>query len=356
MHQQEIGPALNAALGDKLTLVNKGFVQSLCLRFVQAKTAAELAYADNLAETRRVMTLIREMQRLGISLDPDGADSSHDRGEPDLKAREKEIWLSDLKLANRNRDALKRARKAFATSGSRSKDCLWLDNLITEGEAFATELECRSRGVYEVRATKATAPAQGNSLEHFLESLEDLDSRLLAGRTEATRGPTGPLFSVLNSVLCNQFLAIEQFFLQGFLLVQCGHVSLGEVRIRHSLDEMVGAFRVAQRILLLGSVPRPFFLPQAKIPYRIRVGSDAMTALKNDLALTESLIESLDLAAARTQADLDSDTLNLISLTINEEKKAEQRLRSNLEALATDGIRILPSGQFDTMLTRWAVT
>ena len=64
---------LNLALGDKLTMVNRGFVQSLCLRFHGKRTAAELAYADNLAETRRLMQLIRAMQRQGAPLDPDGA-------------------------------------------------------------------------------------------------------------------------------------------------------------------------------------------------------------------------------------------------------------------------------------------
>ena len=67
---------LNLALGDRLTMVNRGFVQSLCLRFHGERTAAELAYADNLAETRRLMQLIREMQRRGMALDPDGAAGS----------------------------------------------------------------------------------------------------------------------------------------------------------------------------------------------------------------------------------------------------------------------------------------
>ena len=65
MHSERPDTELNLALGDKLTMVNRGFVQSLCLRFPGERPAAELACADSLAETRRLMQLIREMQRRG---------------------------------------------------------------------------------------------------------------------------------------------------------------------------------------------------------------------------------------------------------------------------------------------------
>ena len=112
MHSERTGDDLNLALGDKLTMVNRGFVQSLCLRFQGERTAAELAYADNLAETRRLMQLIREMQRQGVPLDPDGAAGSPDRGGPDFQVREKAVWLTDLSLVTRNLASLRRARSA----------------------------------------------------------------------------------------------------------------------------------------------------------------------------------------------------------------------------------------------------
>ena len=128
MHSERPDIDLNLALGDKLTMVNRGFVQSLCLRFGGERTAAELAYADNLAETRRLMQLIRAMQRLGVTLDPDGVAGSPDRGEPDFQAREKEVWLSDLDLMTRNLASLRRARSASETLPA-------LDGLIEEGAA-----------------------------------------------------------------------------------------------------------------------------------------------------------------------------------------------------------------------------
>ena len=260
---------LNLALGDKLTMVNRGFVQSLCLRFHGERTAAELAYADNLAETRRLMQLIRAMQRQGVPLDPDGAAGDQDRGEPDFQVQEKAVWLSDLNLMTRNLASLRRARSASGTSPG-------LDGLIEEGAAFVAELRRRAEAAGNLAPSESGEPAsnaEGRSLEDFLESLEDTDERFLAGETSADRPVDQVLSAVLNTVLCNHFLAIEQFFLQGFLLEQCGETALGEVRIGHSVDEMTFAFRVTQRIILLGAEPRPVFRPDIRLPYSVKVGS-----------------------------------------------------------------------------------
>ena len=138
MHSERPDADLNLALGDKLTMVNRGFVQSLSLRFHGERTAAELAYADNLAETRRLMQLTREMQRQGVPLDPDGVAESPDRGEPDFQVTEKAVWLSDLSLMARNLASLRRARSALETSPG-------LDDLIEEGAAFVAALHDRAK-------------------------------------------------------------------------------------------------------------------------------------------------------------------------------------------------------------------
>ena len=71
-HGERADTDLSLALGDRLTMVNRGFVQALCLRFDGERMAAELAYGDNLAETRRLMQLIRAMQRESVVFGPDG--------------------------------------------------------------------------------------------------------------------------------------------------------------------------------------------------------------------------------------------------------------------------------------------
>ena len=142
---------LNLALGDKLTMVNRGFVQSLCLRFHGQRPAAELAYADNLAETRRLMQLIREMQRRGLPLDPDGVAESPDRGGPDFQVKEQAVWVSDLCLAVRCLSSLWLARLDLETSPG-------LDRLIKETETFTAELHDRFKAAGDLTAPDLDRP------------------------------------------------------------------------------------------------------------------------------------------------------------------------------------------------------
>ncbi len=291
------GASLNLALGDKLTLINRGFVQSLCLRFAGQRQAAELAYADNLAETRRLMQLIREMQRRGLPLDPDGFDESPDRGEPDFQARENAVWRADLELAGRNLASLRQAGSALGPSPG-------LDRLIEEGAAFVADLQGRAEAAGNLAPSGPGEPAsdaEGRSLEDFLDHLEDTDERFLAGEADPARPGDDPLFAMLNTVLCNQFLAIEQFFLQGFLLERCGEKALGEARIGHSVDEMTGAFRIAQHIIVLGSTPRPVFLRGMRLPHRVKVGTGPLEAVRHDLELVDNLIAALEDAKASAE-------------------------------------------------------
>ena len=338
---------LNLALGDKLTMVNRGFVQSLSLRFRGNRTAAELAYADNLAETRRLMQLTREMQRQGVPLDPDGAAQSPDRGEPDFQVTEKAVWLSDLCLATRYLSSLWRARNAIEMSPG-------LDDLIEEGETFVVELHDRFKAAGNLAPGDPGEPAsdaEGRSLEDFLGYLDDTDERFLAGEADTARPEDEALFAVLNTVLCNHFLAIEQFFLQGFLLEHCNEKALGEVRIQHSVDEMTCAFRVTQHIILLGAEPKPIFTPDIKLPHRVKVGSDPLTAIRHDLELTENLIASLDDAKSAANPK----TVDILSRSLVTERKAQSWLSGQLERLSKGEAPPQPSGRFDTMLQRWAV-
>lgn len=351
MHGARPDADLNLALGDKLTMVNRGFVQSLCLRFHGERTAAELAYADNLAETRRLMQLVREMQRQGVPLDPDGTAGSPDRGEPDFQVREKEVWLSDMNLVARNLASLRRARSASETSPG-------LDGLIEESAAFVAELRDRAEAAGNLQPSGSGEPAsdaEGRSLEDFLESLEDTDERLVAGKTEGVRPVDEVVIAVLNTVLGNHFLAIEQFFLQGFLLEQCGEKALGEVRIGHSVDEMTFAFRVAQRIILLGADPRPVFRPAIRLAHRVKVGSGPLAAIGYDLDLTEALIATLEDAKALAQAAPEPGTVDILSRSLGTERNAQRWLSGQRERLSKGEAPPQASGRFDAMLQRWAV-
>ena len=350
MYREELKLALNGALRDKLTLVNKGFVQALNLRFKNASEYAELAYADNLAETKRLMQFTREMQRLGIALEPDRLSGGAERAAPDLQANVTEVWLSDLKLANNSLAFLLEARKVIRATNANPLDFFWLDQLIQETTQFAGELESRSHGVYSFQAGDRT-------LEHFLQGVDGLDERLLVGKVEVKPAESKSLLVILNTVLHNQFVAIEQFFLQGFALENYGYKAMGESRIRHSLEEMCGAFRTVQHILLLGSVPSSETHLRFRIPYRVMVGPDVESAIKYDLELTKKLMRNLVQAEiwAKTRSS-QPDTHELVSFFTRIEEIRVKDLYGQLETFLESGEDSVVNGQFDTMLTRWAVT
>ena len=359
MDRERLDAALNRALGDKLTLVNKGFVQSLCLRFRGARESAELAYAGDVAETRRLMQLIREMQRLGAPLDPDGTALNAGRGEPDLQAHESALWRSDLKLAARNLDSLREAKGALDGSESGHEASPGLDRLIEEGAAYVTELQARADATGNLEAPETGRPvsdAEGNSLEDFLGSLKDTDERFLTGEIEAALPQNAPLFQVMNTVMCNHFLAIEQFFLQGFSLEHCGEKELGEQRLKHSIDEMNGAFRVVQRVLLLGSVPGPVYLRSIRLPHRVKIGRDPIAAVRNDLELTENLIVTLEIAMASPEVACGARTVDMLSGCLEAERNAQMRLSDQVEEVARGEASRTASGRFEAMLARYAIT
>tara|TARA_Y100000588_G_scaffold62393_1_gene61826 strand:+ start:695 stop:1687 length:993 start_codon:yes stop_codon:yes gene_type:complete len=314
---------LNVALGGGLVLVNKGFVQSLCLWFDDSRSSAELAYSDNLAATRRLMQLIRAMQRLGVRLDPDGADQNADRSDAELQSTELAIWSSDLQVVVRTLDPLRGAQAELELAGVEDGAVDAIVCLAEECEAFAAALRSRAENslAHESGASEQrVSDAEGTNLEGFLKGLADTDSTLLNGRLESE-----------------------------------GQTALAEVRIRHSLAEMSAAYRVAQRILVLGAKPASVFSPDLHVPHRIDVGSSAADALSDDLILTERLEGALEHACAAPAVAADRRSVELLSVAIGLETEMSDWLSTQKLALSQSAQPAPASGAFDHMLERWSV-
>ncbi len=357
MHQETADANLNLALRDNLTFINKGFVQALCLRFHDSKERARLAYADNLAATRQVMQLLREMDCLGIQPDPDGAPGNPDRGGPDLQSKAKDIWLSDLALATRKLESLRRGKASLEASCPDGSEFPGLDRLIGEAEAFAAELQDRSNGIENLDPldpAKVASQAEKNTIEDFLGYVENAEEAYLAGHTDAPLPENDRMFAVLNTVLNNHFLAIDQFFVHAFMLAQWNEKALAEASIRHSVGAMKGAFRTAQRIFVLGSVPKPVFLEDIRLPYRVRTGSDPLDATRNDLALTDELTIQLQRAKALAENASEARSVDLLSSAIDVQSNAKRKFTAQLETLSAGETPGAGSGKFDRMLDTWA--
>ena len=304
------------------------------------------------------MQLLLEMQRQDMPLDPDGISENPDRGGPDLQSKAKDIWLSDLKLATRKLESLRRGQTSLKSSRPDSSGSLGLDRLIEEGEEFVAELRDRSNGIEnldQLGPTKTASQAEEKTLEDFLGYVEGIEEAFLVGKTETTRPENDPVFTVLNTVLSNHFLAIDQFFLHGFLLHKLNEKALAEERIKHSVDEMKGAFRTVQRILVLGSVPRSIFLQDIRSLYRVLVGSNPLEAIRNDLELTEKLIVNLQRAKELAENASESRSVDMLSDFIDRESNAKRWLSKQLEQLSKGETLGKGSGKIDAMLDRWVV-
>lgn len=353
MHQQSVGAELSQAVRDNLTMINKGFVQTLSLRFHDTRERAQLAYADNLAETRRLMQLLYTMQQLDLRPDPDG---DADRGGPDLQANAKEIWPSDLALATRRLGALQRGRDSLAASKTGDALQQELDDLIEDAAAFVADLRDRTEGnetfgLPDPAQTKSDA--ENNALDDFFGYVQRTEEAFMAGQTESRRPLDDPLFAVLNTLLCNHFLAIDQFFLHGFMLHRWGEDALAEGRIKHSVIQMNAAYRIAQRILVLGSVPKSVFQDRLRLPYRVAIGSDPREALQHDLALSQRLIDGLQLAKELAEDASEPHSVAMVSDLIEVERRAGADLSEQAEQHASGNAPGKGTGKFDTMLKNW---
>ena len=359
MHHDKASEALNRAMRDTLTMINKGFVQSLCLRLHESRQHAQLAYGDNLAETSRLLQLLGEMQRLDMPLDPDGASGNADRGGPDLNSSAKEIWPSDASLAGRRLESLKVGLSALRESPDGGPEATGLEQLAHESEAFVADLEERAKGnenLGQFDPENVASEAEKNTLEDFLDYADGTDPSFVEGKIDRTRDENDPLFAVLNTVLGNYFLAIDQFFLHGFMMQKWQEKELAEAGIKHSVDAMRGAYRIAQHILVLGAVPKSDYNPAIRLTYHVNPGSSPLDAVHNDLELTGKLAETMHAAKELVEKISEPQSAALLSSLIDKEVETGEWLSRQMEKLSSGDATGEGSGKFDSMLKYWEAT
>jgi len=140
------------------------------------------------------------------------------------------------------------------------------------------------------------------------------------------------VFEALNKILTNEMTAINQYFLHSRMLKDWGFEKLGEYEFKESVDEMMHADLLIERILFLNG------LPNLQDLHRLRIGENVKEMLECDLALEEAAIPELREAIALCEAETDFVSRDLLSDILENEEEHLDYLETQLELVEKMGI------------------
>src|SRR5262245_40444430 len=106
----------------------------------------------------------------------------------------------------------------------------------------------------------------------------------------------------LNATLKGELIAISQYFLHASLCKKWGYLRLFKKIYDESMEEMLHAEKLIDRILFLEGIPI------MNEPFRIAIGKDVQALLENDLELEREGLPELKTAIALCLAQADTGT------------------------------------------------
>ena len=140
------------------------------------------------------------------------------------------------------------------------------------------------------------------------------------------------VIELLNKALFNELTAINQYFLHAKMLKNWGLKELAEHEYHESIDEMKHADKLSDRILFLEGVPE---IARYDV---IRVGTDVVEQLKNDLTLEMGGVKHYNQAIALCRQVGDNGTRELLAeILVGEEEHADW-LETQLETIRQIGL------------------
>lgn len=136
----------------------------------------------------------------------------------------------------------------------------------------------------------------------------------------------------LNTVLGNELIAINQYFLHAKILKDRGLTKLAEVEYHESIDEMKHADKLVERVLFLEGMPNLQDLG------RLSIGETVEEMLQADLKL--ELISHADLKAGIEDCEKHQDYISrdLLKTILNEEEEHIDWLETQLGLIQQLGL------------------
>ena len=136
----------------------------------------------------------------------------------------------------------------------------------------------------------------------------------------------------LNTVLCNELTAINQYFLHYRMYKHWGYKELAEHEYKESIDEMKHADRLVERILFLEG------LPNLQKLNKLLVGEGPKEAIACDLELESAAVPYLKNAIADCEALGDYVSRDLFSEILESEEEHIDWLETQLSLIDRIGI------------------
>jgi len=140
------------------------------------------------------------------------------------------------------------------------------------------------------------------------------------------------IIRLLNEVLKQELTAISQYFLHAKMCQNWGYFKMAEYNRKESIEEMIHAEKLMDRILFLEGTPNMSDL------FRIRIGSNVRQQLENDLALELEAVPRLNEAIRFATEVGDNGSRELFKEILVDEEHHVDYLEGQLHAIQEIGL------------------
>ena len=140
------------------------------------------------------------------------------------------------------------------------------------------------------------------------------------------------IISLLNEVLKQELTAISQYFLHAKMCQNWGYFRLAAYNRKESIEEMVHAEKLMDRILYLDGTPNMTDM------FKVNVGANVRQQLENDLALEMEAVPRLREAIRISEELKDHGSRELFTAILVDEEHHIDYLEGQLHAVREIGI------------------